>query len=87
MFNHTSYKIKISAYVFFIVNFLRTCVREINRFIELGSPSDLLMETVLGIINSIIMYFIVSLLIYAISKVIERFEILNHKEVVSKLEN
>ncbi|WP_050636298.1 hypothetical protein [Candidatus Stoquefichus sp. SB1] len=87
MFNHTSYKIKISAYVFFIVNLLRTCVREINRFIELGSPSDLLMETVLGIINSIIMYFIVSLLIYAISKVIERFEILNHKEVVSKLEN
>ena len=75
MFNHTSYKIKISAYVFFIVNLLRTCVREINRFIELGSPSDLLM------------YFIVSLLIYAISKVIERFEILNHKEVVSKLEN
>lgn len=84
MFDHASYKIKISAYLFFGLNVIKTCLRDIQTFIQLGSPSDLLIETILGIVNKIVMYFIVSLLIYVIGRLVERFERLNDGELISK---
>ncbi|WP_028044122.1 hypothetical protein [Candidatus Stoquefichus massiliensis] len=84
MFNHVSYKIKISAYVFFGLSVIRTCFRDIQLFMQLGSPNDLLIDIILGMVNKIVMYFIVSLFIYVIGRVVERFENFNNQDIISR---
>lgn len=84
MFNHASYKIKISAYLFFGLSVIRTCFRDIQTFVQLGSPNDLLFETILSIAHKTVMYFIAALLIYVIGRVVERFESLNDRDIVSR---
>lgn len=82
MFENTSKKIKICAYVFFIGSLLNQGVRDVRIWFELGRPSSLIIETILGTINTALMYFIVALFIYGFGKIVEHFENIEGKHEV-----
>lgn len=75
MFEKTSQKIKICAYIFFFGNTLRQAYREIWQFIQLGSPADFLMNTIFTIFTTSLTFFVISLVIYGFGKIVEYYEI------------
>ncbi|MEG0275901.1 MAG: hypothetical protein RR630_02630 [Coprobacillus sp.] len=82
MFENTSKKIKICAYVFFIGGLLNHGARAIRLWFELGRPSSLIIETILDTFNTAIMYLVVSLFIYGFGKIVQHFESLDNKHEV-----
>ena len=80
MFHNTSQKIKIFAYIYFFGNLINQGYRDIHQFIQLECSSEFIMSTVLGLLNGMILYFVLSLIIYGFGKIVEYFEKLNARE-------
>lgn len=74
MFERTSQKIMICAYIFFFGNTLRQAYREIWQFIQLGNPTDLLINTICNILTTSLTFLIISLVIYGFGKIVEYYE-------------
>lgn len=74
MFKNTSQKIKICAYIFFFGNVLRQVYREIWRFIQLGSPLEFIVDTILNVCTTVLVFFIISLFIYGFGNIVAYYE-------------
>ncbi len=74
MFENTSKKLKICAYVFFIAGLLQQIYLQAKQFIALECSPQFLGGILMRILNIAIEYFIVGLCIYGFAKIVERFE-------------
>lgn len=80
MFDNTSQKIKIFAYIYFFGNLVIQGYRDIYQFIELECSPKFIMSTIFDLLNGMILYFVLSLLIYGFGIIVQYFEQLNsHK--------
>lgn len=79
MFENTSYKVKICAYVYFIGNVVISVYRDYIQYIELGKATQVLISSILNSLHSFLMYFIISLVIYGFGKIVEYYELMNEK--------
>ena len=74
MFNNTSQKIKLFAYIYFFGNLINQGYRDIYQFIQLECSSQFIVSTLLGLLNGLL-----SLIIYGFGKIVEYFEMLNDR--------
>ena len=79
MFNNTSQKITLFAYIYFLGNLINQGYRDIYQFIQLECSSQFIVSTLLGLLNGLILYFVLSLIIYGFGKIVEYFEMLNDR--------
>lgn len=74
MFENTSKKIKICAYLFFFGNLINLIFRVVHQWILLGTANSIVIELLFNTLNTVIMNFIIALFIYGFGKIVEHFE-------------
>ena len=74
MFENTSKKIKICAYIFFVGSLLNQGTQTFRQWLMLGSPSDLLFPTITQTFSGATLSLVISLIIYGFAKIVEYFE-------------
>ena len=77
MFNNTSQKIKLFAYIYFFGNLINQGYRDIYQFIQLECSSQFIVSTLLVLLNGHIMYLVLSLIIYGFGKIEVYNEMIN----------